>query len=461
MNWSPEMHVHLIGIGGTGLSAIARVLHERGFTVSGSDKQSNLMTAQLAKTGVKIYLGHHSRHIGNADAVIYTSAIDAEGRKELDSARKRDIATYRRSEVMQTIIGPRPTIAVAGTHGKTTTTAMIVHILRSCGMLPGFILGSTLASGENASSGDDDLFVVEADEYDNMFFGLRPETAIITNIEHDHPDFFPELNDVIDAFSRFSKQILSGGNLVYCADDPQLQTMIRGLRHDAALYSYGYDPSYYLQLVNCRMTINGSSAICFREGIEIAEIELSIVGEHNIKNAAAALLAAEIHDISIKAGAAALSNFSGVDRRLSLRGDHNGLAVLDDYAHHPTAIRASIRAARQQFPERQLVVVWEPHTYSRIVTLWEEFLVAFDLVDVLMVTEIYPAREDPIQGIDGATITKAIHHSHAYFIEDHRAALLKIKDVLEIPSSVLILSAGSASAIGFTLLSDWKISADI
>ena len=455
------MHVHLVGIGGTGLSAIARVLHERGFTVSGSDKQSNMMTAQLAKMGVKIYRGHHSRQLGNADAVIYTSAIDGEGRKELDSARKKGIPTYRRSEVMQTIIGPRPTIAVAGTHGKTTTTAMLVHILQTCGQSPGFILGSTLASGENASSGVDELFVVEADEYDNMFFGLMPETAIITNIEHDHPDFFSELGDVIDAFTKFSMRISSGGNLVYCADDPQLQTIIGSLSHDTALYSYGYHPSNNLQLVDCHMTIYGCTAVCFREGKEIAELELSLVGEHNIKNAAAALLAAEIYGISILAGAVALSNFSGVDRRLSLRGDHGGLAVLDDYAHHPTAIRASIQAARQQFPERQMVVVWEPHTFSRIATLWKEFLVVFDLADVLLVTEIFAAREDPIPGIDGATITKAIHHSHAYFIENHQAALLKIKDILEIPSCVLILSAGDASVIGLTLLSDWKKSAHI
>ena len=455
------MHVHLVGIGGTGLSAIARVLHERGFTVSGSDKQSNMMTAQLAKMGVKIYRGHHSRQLGNADAVIYTSAIDGEGRKELDSARKKGIPTYRRSEVMQTIIGPRPTIAVAGTHGKTTTTAMLVHILQTCGQSPGFILGSTLASGENASSGVDELFVVEADEYDNMFFGLMPETAIITNIEHDHPDFFSELDDVIDAFTKFSMRILSGGNLVYCADDPHLQTMIRGLSHDTALYSYGYHPSNILQLIDCHMTIHGCTAVCLREGKEIAELELSLVGEHNIKNAAAALLAAEIYGIPISAGAKALSNFSGVDRRLSLRGDQGGLAVLDDYAHHPTAIRASIQAARQQFPERQMVVVWEPHTFSRIATLWKEFLVAFDLADVLLVTEIYAAREDPIHGIDGATITKAIHHSHAYFIENHQAALLKIKDVLEIPSCILILSAGDASVIGLTLLSDWEKRAHI
>ena len=266
---------------------------------------------------------------------------------------------------------------------------------------------------------------------------------------------------MIDAFTKFSMRILSGGNLVYCADDPQLQTMIGSLSHDTALYSYGYHPSNNLQLIDCHMTIHGCKAVCFRGGKEIAELELSLVGEHNIKNAAGALLAAEIYGIPIIAGAKALSNFSGVDRRLSLRGDHNGLAVLDDYAHHPTAIRASIQAARQQFPERQMVVVWEPHTFSRIATLWKEFLVAFDLADVLLVTEIYAAREDPIHGIDGATITKAIHHSHAYFIENHQAALLKIKDVLEIPSCVLILSAGDASVIGLTLLSDWKKSAHI
>ena len=204
------MRIHLVGIGGTGLSAIARVLHERGFVVSGSDKRANAMTRVLAESGMRIHIGHHTEQIGAADALIYTSAVDDQGRREVVAAQARGIPTYRRAEIIQQVIGARPIIAVAGTHGKTTTTAMIVHLLRGCGRTPGFILGSTLPGGENASTGEDELFVIEADEYDDMFLGLLPETAIVTNIEHDHPDFFARPEEVADVFARFN-QAHSGG----------------------------------------------------------------------------------------------------------------------------------------------------------------------------------------------------------------------------------------------------------
>lgn len=455
-DWPPKMHIHLVGIGGSGLSAIARVLWERGHIVSGSDKLANPLTEQLMKDGVAIHLGHDAQHIENAAAVIYTSAIDEEGRKEVDAARRNGIPTYRRSEIMQSVIGPRPTIAIAGTHGKTTTTAMLIHILRKSGLSPGFILGSRLTSGENASAGSDEIFVVEADEYDHMFLGLCPETAIITNLELDHPDFFPDLNALIQAFTQFAARILPSGQLIFCADDPLLCQTVAALRADLHLASYGVSTSADLQLTHIQKSPLGYKAICLHQGIEAAELELSLVGEHNLWNAAAAILAAERHGIPWMTSAAALQDFPGVERRMSVRGDQDGLAVVDDYAHHPTAIHATIEAARQKFPERQLLVVWQPHTFSRIAALWDEFTLAFQGADEVIVTEIFAAREKPIDGIHGETLAAAILHPRAHFAPDPSAALGEIKTRLQLPACVLILSAGDATSIGVSVLKDWQ-----
>lgn len=454
--WSPGMKIHLVGIGGTGLSAIARVLHERGFAVSGSDKQANLMTQALAGCGVRIHIGHKADQIGSADAIIYTSALDREGRLEIDAAVQQGIPTYRRAEIMQQVIGPRPTIAVAGTHGKTTTTAMIVHLFRSCGLSPGFILGSALPSGENASIGEDELFIIEADEYDNMFLGLCPGTAIVTNIEHDHPDLFSSLEEVITAFSRFTERISPGGTLIYRADDAGIKAMLENNGHGLELHSFGSNVEADLQLVNIRNMIDGSQASCLREEKIVAELKLTLTGDHNLQNAAAAILAAECYGIPLSEGAIALSDFSGVERRMSLRGDIAGLAVLDDYAHHPTAIRSSLQAARQLYPERRLIALWQPHTYSRLATLWADFATAFELADTVLVTEVYAAREEPLTGIDGVSITAAIKYPQAIFIPDQEAALFQLQAHIETPACVLIMSAGDAHAIGTALLEIWS-----
>lgn len=455
-DWPPSMHIHLVGIGGSGLSAIARVLWERGHSVSGSDKQANPMTEALAKDGVAIQLGHDAQQIENAAAVIYTSAIDEEGMGEVDAARRKGIPTYRRADIMQTVIGPRPTIAIAGTHGKTTTTAMLVHILRKSGLSPGFILGSRLASGENASVGTDDLFVVEADEYDHMFLGLCPETALITNLELDHPDFFPDLDALVQAFSQFSLRILPGGRLIHCADDPLLSQTVAALNADLRLASYGGAASADLQLTQIRKSPLGCTAICMHQGVAAAELALALVGEHNLWNAAAALLAAAEYGIPWEKAAAALQDFPGVERRMNVRSERAGLAVVDDYAHHPTAIRATIAAARQKFPERQLVVVWQPHTFSRVAALWDGFTRAFQGADKVIVTEIFAAREKPIAGIHGAALTAAILHPRVHFAPDASAALAQIIARLQIPACVLILSAGDAASIGESLLNDWE-----
>ena len=454
-DWRPDMHIHLVGIGGTGLSAIARVLHERGFVVSGSDKQESAMTRALTKRGMRIHIGHHAEQIGAADALIYTSAVDSEGQREVLAAQARGISTYRRAEIIQQVIGDRPTIAVAGTHGKTTTTAMLVHLLRSCGRAPGFILGSTLPGGENASAGEDEIFVIEADEYGDMFLGLHPETAIVTNVEHDHPDFFARPEEVAVAFACFIRRIPAGGMLVYCADDAGARNLVEDYSAGAKLHSYGSNADADLRLSNFRYSVEESRATCQRDDVEVAELCLSLAGEHNLRNAAAALLVAERYGISLAEGAEALADFKGVDRRMSLRGDVAGLAVLDDYAHHPTAIRATLQAARQRYPERQLIAVWQPHTYSRLAVLWDEFATAFEQADAALITEVYAAREEPQIGIDGASISAAIQRPPAVFAPDPAAALYQLLGMIQTPTCVLIMSAGDSPAIGAALLEEW------
>ncbi len=457
------MHIHLVGIGGSGLSAIARLLHQRGFIVSGSDRKASETTRALSKDGIHVHIGHDAGQIGAAEMIIYTSALDAEGQREIQAAQVKGIPCHRRSEIMQQVIGNRPTIAVAGTHGKTTTTAMLIHLLRKCGHSPGFILGSTLPTGENAALGKDDLFVIEADEYDYMFLGIEPLTAIVTNIEHDHPDCFATVEDIYDAYRRFLSLLPETGSLVHNADDPGTRYLMQNRQlvgHECL--SFGREMTADLRLANLQSNPQNTLAECwYADEKKKATLCLQLAGEHNLFNAAAAILAAERHGVPFEEAVMSLADFSGVERRMTLRADVKGLALIDDYAHHPTAIRATLQAAKQRYPDRQLVAIWQPHTYSRLLALWDEYVSAFALADSLLVTEVFAAREKPLANVDGANITKAIRHPRKVFEPDQAKALRKLSDLLSEQNVVLILSAGDAPALGEAVLENWVRRASI
>lgn len=451
---TPGQHVHFVGIGGAGLSAIARVLLQQGYQVSGSDRSANALTEALAREGATVYIGHDPQHVLGAELVVVSSAV-AEDHVEVAMARALDIPVYRRRDIIGAVTDGQQVIAVAGTHGKTTTSAMIVHVLRAAGRDPSYIVGGVLrTTGSNAGVGRGLAFVVEADEYDNMFHGLRPHTAVVTNVEFDHPDFFTTPKDMVQAFTHFVNLLPSDGLLVACADDPTAlvlaqNRLVRGL----PVTTYGLDSGLAAwRGVDLRFEADATVFDVVHSGRPRGTVRLRVPGAHNARNALAALAVAEKQDVPLESAAAALAAFEGTGRRFELRGEVGGVAVIDDYAHHPTAIRVTLEAARQRYPERTLWAVWQPHTYSRTQVLLDSYATAFKAADHVVVTEIYGAREQPIPGVTGATAAAAIAHPRVYYTLTLADAARLLAEAVRPPAAVVIMSAGDAPEVGAALL---------
>lgn len=441
-----------MGIGGFGMSAIARVLLERGYHVSGSDRTQNDLTHALERDGATIYVGHKAAQIDGADMLIVSSAVPAIN-PELAAAQSLGVPVYKRVNVLAQLIGEDYCVAVAGTHGKTTTTAIIAHLLRETRLAPSYIVGGVMANtGTNAGNGNGDTFVIEADEYDNAFLGLYPDVAVITNIEHDHPDFFTTPDDLTNAFRQFAKRIKPDhGILIACADDPGALALLQEHRASGRLaFTYGLSADATLRAENMTTGADGTTTFDVVQGqTHHGRASLQLPGAHNVQNALAALyVAAAGHDQSFADVIPHLGTFRGTGRRFDVRADANGVAVVDDYAHHPTAIRATIAAARARYPQRALWVVWQPHTYSRTQTLWTDYLTAFDGADHVLITDIYAAREQPVDGVNGAALAAAFAHGDVRHTGSLAATTQALLDGVQSPAAVLILSAGDAPQIG-------------
>ena len=448
-------HIHIVGVGGTGMSAIARVLLERGFTVSGSDRAKSGLALALERDGAAVYVGHAPGNITGADMLIVSSAVPTSN-PEIAAARERGLPIYKRQQVLSHLMSEQHVVAVAGTHGKTTTTAMIVHLLREMRFDPGYILGGVMANtGTNAASGTTDTFVIEADEYDNAFLGLYPEIAVVTNIEHDHPDFFKTEADLTASFWQFAARLpRDHGILIACVDDPGAMALAAEMRAQKRLvFTYGLGENANLRAVNIAIQ-DGITAFDVVQGsVTHGRAELTVPGQHNVQNALAALyVAGPGHDHALSDVIPHLRTFKGTGRRFDVRADRDNIVVIDDYAHHPTAIRATIAAARTRYPNRALWVVWQPHTYSRTQTLWADYLPAFDGADHLLVTDIYAAREEPINGVNSAAIVAAIQHRQAHHTPSLAAATTTLLNNVQAPAAILILSAGDAPQIGIDFL---------
>ncbi len=449
--------IHLIGIGGAGLSAIARILLGRGLRVSGSDSRQSEITAALVAAGARVEIGHAAAFVAGADAVLATSAV-ADEHIEVAAARDRGIPVYRRRHFMRALLEGFDTLAVAGAHGKTTTSAMLTHILQFAGQDPSYIVGGTLGNtGVNAAVGRGKIFVIEADEYDNMFLGLSPDIAIVTNIEHDHPDFFATQADTLTAFSRFAAQLTAEGLLIACADNPPALALADSRRAQGGpALTYGIaSASADWRAVELRFQGLSSHFIVRDGGRAQAQVRLRLPGAHNVLNALAALVAAQQRGVSMQQGAEALAGFISAGRRFELRGERDGIAVIDDYAHHPTAIQANLAAARRSFPQRQIWAVWQPHTYTRVEQFQADFVAAFDQADRVLVTPIYAAREKPIASLNSPKLAQVISaRCPAQFVPSFAAAATLIRDQAQKPAAVLICSAGDANKIAELLLSD-------
>jgi UDP-N-acetylmuramate--alanine ligase len=451
--------VHLIGIGGSGLSGIARLLLESGYSVSGSDMQLTQLALQLAAAGAQISAEHKAENVRRADVVVRSSAIPDDN-PEVRAAQEAGIPVLKRAEFLGDLMRERTGIAIAGTHGKTTTTAMISWMLTRLGLDPTYLIGGvSLNLRANAHAGRGEYFVIEADEYDRMFLGLHPKLAVVTNVEHDHPDCFPTEGDFFAAFVQFAANVLPRGKLMVCADDPGAVKLLQEiLAPGDSTYSYGISPREGIRPDFLGTDLEVASNGCFEyDAVHanqiLTHIALAVPGEHNVRNSLAALAVAQLLGESVELAAKALEEYSGTGRRFEIRGEASGVTVVDDYAHHPSEIRATLAAAKLRYPDRILWAVWQPHTYSRTRTLFNDFVAAFDDADHVIVTDVYAAREPKDEYFSAGALAREMNHSDARFIPDLAAVGEYLLSRLQLGDVLLVLSAGDADQISGTVLS--------
>jgi len=449
------MHLHLVGIGGSGMSAIARVLLGRGFVVSGSDREENEQTDSLRKAGAKVYVDHFASNISGAEAVIISSAIPADN-PEVCAASDAGIPVFKRADFLGYLMIDSQGIAVAGSHGKTTTTGMIAHILLETGHDPTVILGGVLSGWKvNGRAGTGDHFVIEADEYDYMFLGLKPQLAIITNIEYDHPDIFSTPAKYEDAFRQFAHLLPEKGRLIACGDDKGVSSLLNTLNlPHVEIMTYGIPRgsnghSFDFQAVDSRSNQLGGTDFLVQKGSEIMGlVRLRIPGLHNVRNGLAAVITALELGLEFTDICKALTSFGGVGRRFQITGEVGGVTIIDDYAHHPTEIKATLAAARQRYQKRRLWAIWQPHTFSRTKLLLDLFADCFSDADKVIALDIYRSRETDTLGINSELVVESMNHSSAVHIAEIEDATNYLLDRVRPDDVVLTLGAGDGNLVG-------------
>ncbi len=451
-------HIHMVGIGGIGLSAIARVLACWGYSVTGSDLQASAITRDLNALGVATFVGHAPEQIAGADLVVISSAVP-DHNPEVRAARQAGVPVIKRQQLLADMMADRQGIAVAGTHGKTTTSAMIAVSLTRLGLDPTFIVGGIIAElGANAQAGDGPHFVIEADEYDRMFHGLAPQAAVVTNIEMDHPDCYRDLGEMREAFGIFLDHVPADGTIIACADSPELRRVLAARKQGGPrVLTYGF--SAEADYVVGDVTPNARGGVDFSvstEGALWAACSLGIPGRHNALNATAVLLVGQAIGVEREALSRALAEFSGVRRRFEIKGEAHGVLVIDDYAHHPTEIRATLAAARARYPGRRIWAVFQPHTYSRTEALLADFAAAFEDADRVIVTDIFAARSKEVATVSASDIVALSGHAAMR----HIASLDQVADFLDGQLAegdvLLTLGAGDGYLVGERLLASWK-----
>lgn len=460
------MHYHIVGIAGAGMSAIAHILLDQGHMVSGSDPQRNALAAALTARGATIRQTHAAEHITGADALVVTSAVRPD-HIELAAARARGIPVLKRADLWAEWSRARPTIAVAGTHGKTTTTAMITLALTRAGLNPGFLIGGeTPDLGVNARWGDPSApLVIEADEYDRTFLALTPRIAVVTNVEWDHVDIYASREEYLAAFQQFAKSVPRPRDVIICGDDPGA---LAACDHPDAT-QYGVDETIARDPASCRLAPLDWTAANLRADGECTRFDIwrydrasfatrlsgsqsiGVPGLHNVRNALAALAVCSALGVPAGPVSEALASYRGVLRRFELKGEAGDVTVVDDYAHHPTEVRATLAAARMRFPGRRLVVYLQPHTYSRTRALLDEWPAALAEADIALIGAIYAAREHDTLGVSGELLAEAIGHG-ARSVGDVNDAAQQILTLI-LPGDVLLtLGAGDSHRVGELVL---------
>ena len=447
--------IHFVGIGGIGMSGIAELLLTLGYKVSGSDLQESDITRRLTALGTTVHIGHDAAWIEGADVVVTSSAI-APDNPEVEAAVNCLIPVIPRAEMLAELMRlTKFGIAIAGSHGKTTTTSMVAWILGEAGLDPTVVIGGKVdcLGGINARLGEGDFLVAEADESDGSFLKLSPVLEVVTNIDLEHMDYYSSIDQIKGVFLDFIDKIPFYGAAILCLDDPNVAAILPGVKKRFLTYGLTSQANIYAKGI----TTTGPSTrfeVC-REQEILGEITLRLAGLHNIYNALAAVTVGLELDIPFAAIAAALQSFSGVQRRLQIKGERRDITVIDDYGHHPTEIRATLSALRDAWPERRLVVLFQPHRYSRTRALAEEFYTAFYEADILLVTEIYSAGESPLPRVTAEALLNGIKqhgHRHAYFAPSFAKLLDKTMDILAPGDMVLSLGAGNIWQAGEMLL---------
>ncbi|MCA9829498.1 MAG: UDP-N-acetylmuramate--L-alanine ligase [Dehalococcoidia bacterium] len=446
--------VHLVGIGGMHMSAIGQLLLERGVAVSGSDLRASAFTDRLGAMGARVVIGEHAAgNVGDA-ALVVTTAAAADDNPELAEARRRGIPLLLRAEMVARLMEGKRVIAVAGAHGKTTTSSMIAFILVQAGRRPMYLLGGeSIDLGGHAAWGEGDLCVVEADEYRRAFHEYEPAVAVVTNVEADHLDYYRTAAAYHEAFEVFARKIVEGGTLIACWDDAGARAVSEAIEDGPVrVESYGTEGTRFWQATDVAVEETGAAFTLRRGGGVLGRIHLRHPGMHVVRNATAAAAVCVGLGVPFETVAEALGNFHGARRRFETVGEAAGVLVMDDYAHHPTEVRATLTAARGRFAGRRIIGVYQPHTYSRISYLWDEWTACWEGLDELIVLETYAAREVPVAGRSARDLVAAITRPTAHYAKDFEDAATQAAALARPGDVVFTIGAGDVVDIGPMLL---------
>jgi UDP-N-acetylmuramate--alanine ligase len=436
-----------VGIGGAGMSGIAEILHNLGYKVSGSDISPSEVTEYMEQIGIKIYPQHEMGNIGTSNVVIISSAVSNDN-PEVIEAKQRGIPVIKRAEMLGELMRLKYSVGIAGTHGKTTTTSMIGKIMADAGLDPTVIVGGIVAGrGSGASLGAGDYLIAEADEYDKSFLSMFPSMAVITNIEPDHLDCYDGMEDLENSFLNYMNRVPFFGLVVYSADDPTLFRLQKRITRASTTFGFGEHSDY--QAVNPQYKESGSSFHAFRRGEKFGEVYLNVPGRHNILNAMASIAATSELEIPFETIAESLNKFRGVGRRFEIKAIENDIMIVDDYAHHPTEIIATIETARQSY-KRRVIAIFQPHLFSRTKQFYREFAEALHRADITFLADIYPAREKPMEGVTSEMISSyAIQrgYDNIKYIGVKENAVDEVSAVAKQGDIIITIGAGSITRV--------------
>ncbi|MBC7420463.1 MAG: UDP-N-acetylmuramate--L-alanine ligase [Bdellovibrio sp.] len=446
---------HFIGIGGIGMCGLAELLHNIGAVVSGSDAGENANTERLKDLGVKVYKGHDANNVGLADVVVYSSAI-GKSNPEMMEARKKEIPLIPRAEALAEIMRLRRGIAVAGTHGKTTTTSLISSIFLEAGQNPTIVVGGRFERIKStALLGTGEWLIAEADESDGSFNKLSPEIAVITNIDSDHMDHFKTFENLKRAFLDFAYRVPFYGVVIVCGDDPAVRDIFDHYSKRIIFYGFNQDNDYILEGEKGKYDVYKNNKLTAKKE-KMGSFKLNTPGRHNALNATASLAVGIAAGLDFEMCAKGLEHFEGVDRRFHFKGEAAGVQVYDDYGHHPTEVRATLQALREKFEKNRLVIYFQPHRYSRTEHCWQDFKTCFAQADVLFLTYIYPAGEAPIPGITSEKLLSEMNHPHSQLSSKSNSQVSDILKELKAGDVFLTLGAGDGWKLGLDVLEHLK-----